>query len=72
MVKENENKWEDYLDSVLFAYRTSKQASTKFSPFFLLYGREPRLPMDQITEVCYVITQQIDKKKRAMIVWPHF
>ena len=44
MVKQNENEWENYLDSVLFAYRTSKQASTKFSPFFLLYGREPRLP----------------------------
>ena len=38
MVEQNENEWENYLDSVLFSYRTSKQASTKFSPFFLLYG----------------------------------
>ena len=45
MVEQNENEWENYLDSVLFSYRTSKQAST---PFFLLYGREPRLPMDLI------------------------
>ena len=45
MVKQNENEWENYLDSVLFVYRTSKQASAKISPFFLLYGREPRLPM---------------------------
>lgn len=59
MVKEKENEWENYLDSVLFAYRTSKQASTKFSPFFLLYGREPRLPMDLIIEenkVCKLVT----------------
>ena len=31
---------------VLFAYRTSPQESTKESPFFLLYGRDPCLPTD--------------------------
>lgn len=48
MIKENENTWECYLDSVLFAYRTAKQASTKYSPFFIMYGREPKLPIDFI------------------------
>lgn len=48
MVGENEDQWESYLESVLFAYRTSKQASTKYSPFFIMYGREPRLPVDLI------------------------
>ncbi len=50
MVEQNVDEWDNYLDSVLFAYRTSKQASTKFSPFVLLYGREPRLPVDLLTE----------------------
>ena len=48
MMDENQNEWDKFLDSVLFAYRTSKQASTKFSHFFLLYGREPTLPVDLI------------------------
>ena len=48
MTEDNHNEWDKYLDSVLFAYRTSKQASTRFSPFFLLYGREPKLPIDLI------------------------
>ena len=48
MIDENQSDWDKYLDSVLFAYRTSKQASTKFSPFFLLYGREPVLPVELI------------------------
>lgn len=48
MVEENQNEWDKFLDSVLFAYRTSKQCSTKFSPFFLMYGREPRLPVDLV------------------------
>ncbi len=50
MVEKNVDEWDNYLDSVLFAYRTSKQASTKFSPFVLLYDREPRLPVDLLTE----------------------
>ena len=57
MVKDNATHWEKYLDSVLFAYRTSKQASTKYSPFFLLYGREPKLPVDLI----------VDEKKSVMV-----
>ena len=36
--------WDTHLPFVLFAYRTSVQESTKESPFYLLYGRDPRLP----------------------------
>ncbi|KAM9991285.1 hypothetical protein ACTFIZ_004690 [Dictyostelium cf. discoideum] len=38
--------WDQYLEGCLFAYRMSKHSSTKFSPFFLLYGREPIIPID--------------------------
>ena len=34
------------LPYVLFAYRASPQKSTRESPFYLLYGRDPRLPGD--------------------------
>ena len=36
--------WDERLPHVLFAYRASVQQSTSESPFFLLYGRDPRLP----------------------------
>jgi len=36
--------WDTQLPYVLFAYRSSGQESTKASPFFLLYGRNPMLP----------------------------
>ena len=38
-------EWDQQLPYVLFAYRASQQASTLESPFYLLYGRDPRLPV---------------------------
>ncbi len=38
--------WDNCVEFVCFAYRSSVQASTKESPFYLLYGRDPRLPID--------------------------
>lgn len=43
---ENENsEWDQFVPSALFAYRTKIQKSTKFSPFFLLYGRNEETPL---------------------------
>ena len=36
--------WDTHLPYVLYAYRISVQESTRESPFFLLYGRDPMLP----------------------------
>lgn len=38
--------WDQRLPYVLFAYRASAQQSTQESPFYLLYGRDARLPME--------------------------
>ena len=42
----NQTDWDQYIQGVLFGYRTSSSTATNESPFFLLYGRHPRLPMD--------------------------
>ncbi|KZR99859.1 Uncharacterized protein APZ42_004115 [Daphnia magna] len=44
------NDWDEFIDFVTFAYNTSRQESTGFSPFFLLYGREAVLPIDVALE----------------------
>ena len=49
-VEENPSKWDEYLPFVTFAYNTAKQASTGYSPFELLFGRRPAIPMpDEMT-----------------------
>jgi hypothetical protein len=44
------NEWDTLIAPVLFAYRTSKHATTKIEPFYLVYGRKAKLPIDSQEE----------------------
>ena len=44
--KSHQRDWDLHVNLVLFAYRTSKHASTGETPFSMLYGRKARLPLD--------------------------
>ncbi len=50
-VKEDAKNWDKWLEPLLFAVREVPQASTGFSPFKLLYGRQPRGVLDVIKGV---------------------
>ena len=47
---EDGKDWDRLIPYVLFAYREIPQASTGFSPFELLYGRQVRGPLDILRE----------------------
>ena len=70
-VSSNQQDWDVYIPTIQFAYRTSPSVSTGDSPFYLLYGREPRLPPDVsslpatqlsalVNEHCARIVRQIE------------
>ena len=44
--EDKKKNWHLYVDKVLFAYNSTRHDSTGFSPHFLLFGREPILPLD--------------------------
>ena len=46
LCNEKQAKWQEHLNHALFAMRVSKNRTTKFSPFELVFGRSPGLPLD--------------------------
>ena len=46
MVGGHHDTWEDHVRSVCMAYNTSLQPTTGYSPFFLMFGRKARLPIE--------------------------
>jgi hypothetical protein len=54
---EHKDDWDQYIAPVLFAYRTTKHSTTKITPFYLVYGREAKLPMDDLISVDNIITR---------------
>ena len=43
---QKKEKWDDYLDTCLFGYNTSKHESTKYTPFEIMFGRKANLLLD--------------------------
>ena len=46
LTHEHKEDWDLYIPPVLLAYRTAKHNTTKITPFYLVYGREAKLPVD--------------------------
>ena len=47
-IKDHGKEWKDHLAKFCFAYNTSIHKSTGFTPFYFMYGRQARIPIDLI------------------------
>ena len=57
------HRWDDFVNAALWASRIRIHSTTGFSPFYLVYGREPRLPGDVLRPY---ITKQMLLDKRTV------
>ena len=47
-IANNQNNWDTFLPALAFAYNSAVNATTKMTPFELVYGRKPKIPLDLI------------------------
>lgn len=47
-VGQNQSKWAQALSCIMFVIRSSVNETTKFTPFSMVYGREPLLPCETV------------------------
>ena len=68
LFQKKNDSWEDYLDTSIFAYNTSKHESSKYTPFEVMFGRVAVIPIDinkdgqtQVLQMQEVDDDQINK-----------
>ena len=64
-VNEYHSDWDEYLTFVTFAYNTTEQSTTKFSPFRILIGTALHLPQET-----HLPLMQIDRETWIEHQWP--
>ena len=50
--------WQSWVNHLTHAYNCTKSQVTGFSPYFLMFGREPRIPVDEAFEVTFPFRQE--------------
>ena len=63
MVNDSQSDWDEKIDTVLMGYRASRQASTKHSPYFLLFHQQMRLPIDSEVLPSSLDEQEADEEE---------
>ena len=43
---EKKSEWKNHIGTLVHAYNCTQNSATEFSPYYLMYGRQPHLPVD--------------------------
>ena len=60
---EKRKKWPAHIGSIIIAYNSTRSLVTGYSPYYLMFGRRPRLPIDLLFPTCrtQMLTRTIDE-----------
>jgi len=65
VVNEDCSDWDSHVQAILLSYRVSRQKSTKYTPFELVYGVKARLPVDlDLPTASLPVAKDVDAKGR--------
>ncbi len=48
LINENKTDWDEYLSTMLFSYRTTYKVAIGYTPYQLVYGLHPLMPIEYI------------------------
>src|SRR5688500_8917129 len=67
-VMKNLQELDSVINSILFAYQTAKNSTTKFTPFYLTYRRETRLPITTLeNETLEINMKNLEENRQQAI-----
>ena len=66
--------WQDHVNTLVHAYSCMESTATKYSPYYLMFGREPNLPIDikfrvRTPDFFANSTQNYVKKLEKRLAW---
>ncbi|OMJ16423.1 Retrovirus-related Pol polyprotein from transposon [Smittium culicis] len=64
---ENKRNWEKYLFGILYGLRTRISARTKESPYFMIFGVAPRLPLEATEPIIDNINSDLRKEELSYV-----
>jgi transposase InsO family protein len=65
LTEEKKSNWKAYVPALVQAYNCTKHDTTGYSPFFLMFGRNPRLPVDVVLDIPSSWFEEVDHRDYA-------
>ncbi|KAK3090574.1 hypothetical protein FSP39_012793 [Pinctada imbricata] len=62
---EQKRKWPELLPELVYAYNCTMHSTTGFSPYYLMFGREPILPVDLMLGTTFEMNESDDEWVKA-------
>ena len=56
------SRWPESVNKMLYAYNCTTHSRTGYSPFYLLFGREPLMPLDSLLGIEVVLPRKTHSK----------